>query len=75
MTLARLMALPTLMIITGLSFSKQESSSVQLTEGSVSNLQQDGGLYVAKKQLDCGDPCVCRSCDIGASVALVTRNR
>jgi hypothetical protein len=63
MTLAILMALPTLMIITGLRFSKQELSSVQLTEGSVSNLQQYGGLYVAKMQPDCGDPCACGSCD------------
>jgi hypothetical protein len=50
MMLARLMVLPTLMVITGLSLAKQELPSVQLTEGSVlSNLQQDSGLYIAQK--------------------------
>lgn len=45
------MLLPILMVITGLSLAKQELSSVRLTESSVfSNLQQDGGLYVAKGQ-------------------------
>ncbi|MEG3862412.1 hypothetical protein [Microcoleus sp. herbarium12] len=50
MMLARLMVLPTLMVITGLSLAKQMFSSVQPTERSVlSNLQQDGGLYMAQK--------------------------
>ena len=50
MMLARLMALPTLIVITGLNLAKQELPSVRLTEGSVlSNLQQDGGLYMAQK--------------------------
>ena len=50
MTLARLIVLPTLMVITGLSLAKQMFPSVQLTEESVfSNLQQNGGLYVAQK--------------------------
>jgi hypothetical protein len=50
MTLARLIVLPTLMVITGLSLAKQMFPSVQPTERSVlSNLQQDGGLYMAQK--------------------------
>jgi hypothetical protein len=50
MTLARFILLPTLMVITGLSLAKQELHSVQPTERSVlSNLQQDGGLYMAQK--------------------------
>jgi hypothetical protein len=48
--LARFMLLPTLMVITGLSLAKQELLSVRLTEGSMSNLKQDGNLYVAKGQ-------------------------
>jgi hypothetical protein len=51
MTLARLMVLPTLMVITDLSLAQQMFQSVQPTERSVlSNLQQDGSLYVAKKE-------------------------
>ena len=50
MMLARLIVLPTLMVITGLSLAQQMFSSVQPTKRSVlSNLQQDGGLYVAQK--------------------------
>ena len=50
MTLARLMVLPTLMVITGLSLAQQMFQSVQPIERSVlSNFQQDGGLYMAQK--------------------------
>jgi hypothetical protein len=63
MTLARLMVLPILIVITGLSLAKQELAAVQLTKSSVlSNPRQDGGLYVAKNEPAC-DPCVCNSCD------------
>jgi hypothetical protein len=57
MMLARLMVLPTLMVITGLSLAQQMFQSVQPTKRSVlSNLQQDGGLYVAQKAQP-QDPC------------------
>lgn len=62
-TLARLISLPTLMVIAGLSFTTQVLPSASVIEGSVlNNPQQDGDLYMAKNY-EPRDPCYPASCE------------
>ncbi|MDM9380140.1 hypothetical protein QUB80_05430 [Chlorogloeopsis sp. ULAP01] len=61
-TFAMLMSMPSVLAITGLNFATQVLPNTSLTQGSVlSNSQQDGDLYTAKKikQKDVCRPVTC----------------
>jgi hypothetical protein len=63
MMLARLMVLPTLMVITGLNLAKQKLPSVQLTEGSVlSSPHKEGSLSIMAAQDVNGGGCGKKGC-------------